>query len=127
MKFKKKKKKNFIMKLYMFIEIILPLALFFLTCVNIILLFSLLFQFIKPLKNSLHFQNDKNKKLNYIDRLYFSAITFTTTGYGDITPKNKTGKVVTIIYSFVSLITLFGGLLSVIPYFIENFILTIFI
>ena len=115
------------MKLYMFIEIILPLALFFLTCVNIILLFSLLFQFIKPLKNSLHFQNDKNKKLNYIDRLYFSAITFTTTGYGDITPKNKTGKVVTIIYSFVSLITLFGGLLSVIPYFIENFILTIFI
>jgi len=39
----------------------------------------------------------------YIDSLYFTVITVTTIGYGDITPKTDTGKIFTIIFSFAGI------------------------
>jgi len=35
---------------------------------------------------------------NYLDSLYFSAITLTTIGYGDFAPKTDAGKIFTIMY-----------------------------
>ncbi len=35
---------------------------------------------------------------NFIDALYFSAITLTTVGYGDFSPQTDLGKIFTIVY-----------------------------
>ncbi len=38
------------------------------------------------------------EKLSYIDALYFSVITLTTVGYGDISPHTDIGKLFTVVY-----------------------------
>ena len=41
--------------------------------------------------------------LGWLDTLYFSFITLSTIGYGDITPATEAGKIVTIVYSIAGL------------------------
>jgi len=41
--------------------------------------------------------------LGWIDALYFSFITLSTIGYGDISPTTDAGKIATIVYSIVGL------------------------
>ncbi len=36
--------------------------------------------------------------LSFIDSLYFSVITMSTVGYGDLTPTNAVGKVAAVLY-----------------------------
>lgn len=43
-----------------------------------------------------------------LDALYFTIITLTTVGYGDITPQTDAGKIFTIVYIFVG-ISLISG------------------
>ena len=43
-----------------------------------------------------------------LDALYFTIITLTTVGYGDITPQTDAGKIFTMIYIFVG-ISLISG------------------
>ena len=45
--------------------------------------------------------SDLSKQHN---RYYFSAITHTTIGYGDISPKSPRCKLVTMLHSFIVLI-----------------------
>jgi voltage-gated potassium channel len=40
---------------------------------------------------------------NWVDSLYFSVITLTTIGYGDIAPKTDAGKLFTIVYILIGL------------------------
>ena len=44
--------------------------------------------------------SDLSKQYN---RLYFSAITHTTIGYGDISPKSSRCKLITMIHAFIVL------------------------
>ncbi len=41
---------------------------------------------------------------NFIDAFYFTVITFTTIGYGDITPKTSLGKLI-IIFGIIAIIS----------------------
>ena len=36
---------------------------------------------------------------NFLDSIYFSAVTITTLGYGDLVPKTNAGKIFTILFS----------------------------
>ncbi len=40
---------------------------------------------------------------SWIDSLYFSVITLTTVGYGDLTPETTLGKLFTIVYILIGL------------------------
>lgn len=41
------------------------------------------------------------EQLKWLDSIYFSVITITTVGYGDITPHTDAGKVFTIFYVLI--------------------------
>lgn len=43
------------------------------------------------------------EKLSYVDALYFSVITLTTVGYGDISPQTQIGKLFTVGYVLVGI------------------------
>ena len=51
---------------------------------------------------------------NYLDSLYFTVVTVTTIGYGDLVPQTDMGKIFTIFFSFLGIgmafyfFTLFG-------------------
>src|SRR5947209_16255917 len=50
-----------------------------------------------------HFIEDKP----YFDSLYFTVITLTTVGYGDIVPETRTGRAFTIFLALGGIFTLF--------------------
>lgn len=43
----------------------------------------------------------------YLDSLYFTVVTLTTIGYGDIIPQTITGKVFTMFFSFFGIAMVF--------------------
>lgn len=40
---------------------------------------------------------------NWIDSIYFMTATFTTVGYGDVVPRSDTGKLLTVLFSWVGI------------------------
>lgn len=43
------------------------------------------------------------EKFNWIDSLYFSVVTLTTIGYGDLVPKTDAGKLFTVFYVVIGI------------------------
>ena len=58
--------------------------------------------------------NDPGKQLSFFDYLYFSLVTFSTIGYGEIIPTGAAGKVIIVIESCIGLAytPFFGGYLA---------------
>lgn len=51
------------------------------------------------------------EQLSFIDAMYFSVVSLTTVGFGDITPKTDPGKVFTVVYLIVG-IGIVAGLIN---------------
>ena len=54
-------------------------------------------------------QDEKSKLLN---RLYFTMTTFSSTGYGDISPNSREIKIISMILQFILVIAMLGGILE---------------
>jgi len=54
-------------------------------------------------------EDDDNMFLN---RLYFTVTTFSSTGYGDVSPATPSVKILSMILQFILVITIVGGILE---------------
>ena len=57
------------------------------------------------------------EKLNWINSLYFSSMTLTTVGYGDIYPLTTGGRIIAIMLMFTGISTL-GIFISLINFYV---------
>ncbi len=83
--------------------------------VAIYLAMTLAFGILYFLFDSLDFKlSAASKTIHFLDYIYFSAVTFSTIGYGDILPKDGAGQVIVFIESCFELtyIPVFGGYLA---------------
>jgi hypothetical protein len=83
--------------------------------VAIYLAITSIFGLVYFLFDSLDFKSAAEAKtVKFLDYIYFSAVTFTTIGYGDIVPKAGAGQVIVFIESCFELtfIPVFGGFLA---------------
>ena len=83
--------------------------------VSIYLVLTLVFGFLYFWFDSLDFKSiTGNKTIRFLDYFYFSAVTFTTIGYGDILPKAGAGEIIVFIESCFELIYIpvFGGFIA---------------
>lgn len=58
--------------------------------------------------------------LSWLDAVYFSIITLTSVGYGDISPKTDIGKVFTSVYILVGIGIIFGFINAVYKHQLSN-------
>lgn len=61
-----------------------------------------------------------NDHLSWVNAFYMTAMTVLTVGYGDYTPTNNLSKVVTIIYSLLSIPIILFALGIIVEDFIED-------
>jgi Ion channel len=83
--------------------------------VIIYLVFTFIFGLLYYLFDSLDFKSiADNKTIRFFNYIYFSAVTFTTIGYGDIIPKAGTGQIIVFIEACIELtfIPVFGGYIA---------------
>jgi hypothetical protein len=83
--------------------------------VAIYLAMTLAFGILYFLFEALDFRSGQaSKAVHFLDYIYFSAVTFSTIGYGDIIPKDGAGQVIVFIESCFELtyIPVFGGYLA---------------
>ena len=76
---------------------------------HILVLFTLTFMYLIVGYDSSHWngideEQDKNFPEKFFNRFYFSTITFSTAGYGDISPRSTRVRIVTIIFALIMLI-----------------------
>lgn len=59
------------------------------------------------------------EKWRFIDALYFSAVTMTTVGYGDLAPQTDIGKLFTIAFVFTGVGIVLYGLSAIATHLVE--------
>ena len=60
------------------------------------------------------------EKWSWVDSMYFSVITLTTIGYGDISPQTDGGKIFTIVYILVGLGIILSFIQTVYDHYYET-------
>ena len=65
----------------------------------IIFIFATIYTFIDYKGFNINFTDSSKEELRFIDYLYFSTVTSSTVGYGDIHPTNDIIKIIVIIIS----------------------------
>ena len=74
----------------------------------IILVFTIIFMnYDHSHFNGFSKENDMENK--FFNRLYFTTTTFSSTGYGDVSPKSNDVKIISIILQFSLVIILLSG------------------
>ena len=102
----------------MFINIIMLNAKIRKLLRNIILLimiftiFFMIFGYESKKWNGLSEEEDDTFIKNFFNRFYFSTITFTTIGYGDIYPKTIQLKSLLLVYSLFIVVPLYNYILN---------------
>jgi len=56
--------------------------------------------------NGLNKENDSTISDKLFNRFYFSTVTLTTLGYGDISPKSRTARTITLVFVLIIFLTL---------------------
>jgi len=77
----------------------------------IVLLFSLIFY----LFDHNHFDGftiEEDRQDKFLNRIYFTVTTFSSTGYGDVSPKSRPVKILSMFLQFLLIITVVGSILE---------------
>ena len=78
---------------------------------SIVILFTLVFyQYDHTHFNGFNEKDDKELKI--LNRIYYTMTTFSSTGYGDISPRSIDIKIITMILQFTLVIAMLGGILE---------------
>ena len=77
------------------------IVLFFIYLIVLCLIFSGIYNYLY--NEGLDFQDKFN---NWFDPIYFSWISMTSTGYGDLTPSSITGKFLVCLQIFIFLVSM---------------------
>jgi len=83
--------------------------------ITIYIVLTFVFGFLYYLFDSLDFKSvSGSNNFHFLDYIYFSAVTFTTIGYGDIIPKAGAGHLIVIVESCCELtfFPVFGGYIA---------------
>ena len=56
--------------------------------------------------------DEEDEEYKFINRLYFTITTFSSAGYGDITPKTMEVKGVSVVLQFILIISLMSGIIN---------------
>ena len=59
------------------------------------------------------FGKKEDEEQRLLNRLYFTVTTFSSTGYGDISPKSVPVKIITMLLQFSLVIAMLGGILEI--------------
>jgi len=56
------------------------------------------------------FNKEDDEESKFINRLYFTMTTFSSTGYGDISPNSTEIKIISMLLQFILVIAMLGGI-----------------
>tara|TARA_B100000700_G_scaffold127755_1_gene142990 strand:- start:381 stop:695 length:315 start_codon:yes stop_codon:yes gene_type:complete len=58
------------------------------------------------------FEKETSNSQKIMNRLYFTMTTFSSTGYGDVSPHSPEVRIITMILQFILVIAMLGGILE---------------